>query len=265
MKKIALLFENENSKYKEPLFEFGKKLLCIHSSEILLCDTFDYSADFLGIIFVFDIAPNNSCEKINKYIGVTHIKCIWGEKLQNAFEKTLLSMAGIPAPLEIERKFLIKYPDIQKLSSLDNCKKSSMCQMYLDESAGDGVRIRKTLFKNITTYVKTEKKKISPLVRIEKESFIEKDEYERLALKKHNDYAPILKDRYYLLDNGKYFEIDIFPFWSEVAFMEIELTSEDEAFHIPHFIEVIRDLSCDSNFTNRAISKKLNLSDTIPY
>ena len=73
------------------------------------------------------------------------------------------------APLEIERKFLIAYPDTALLDSLRDCSKVEIEQTYLSDRS----RIRKWCENGKTVYIKTVKEKISEITRIETESEIE--------------------------------------------------------------------------------------------
>ena len=59
------------------------------------------------------------------------------------------------------------------------------------------------------------------------------------------------------MHNGKYFEIDIFPFWIDKAYVEIELTDENEYFELPEFLKVIKEVTQDKNYTNRALAYRL--------
>ena len=74
---------------------------------------------------------------------------------------------------EIERKFLIKYPDINKLLDNPLCRVLKMEQFYLQ----GGGRVRKIEENGKITYIKTVKKHITDIKREEKEWEIEEEEY----------------------------------------------------------------------------------------
>ena len=58
-----------------------------------------------------------------------------------------------------------------------------------------------------------------------------------------------------LLRRGNhFFEIDIYPFWRDKAVMEIELSSEDEDFEIPHEIKVIKEVTGDKRYKNASLA-----------
>ena len=49
----------------------------------------------------------------------------------------------------------------------------------------------------------------------------------------------------------------MFPFWSDKAFLEVELPSEDTPVTPPDFVRVIREVTDDNRYTNHALAKKL--------
>ena len=64
---------------------------------------------------------------ISSWTGHPHFRIIdnsteFEEKLERLI-KEILSFLGEPEPLEIERKFLIEYPNLKKLENLPNCSK----------------------------------------------------------------------------------------------------------------------------------------------
>ena len=140
--------------------------------------------------------------------------------------------------LEIERKFLIRFPDTNLLESLADCKKVIIDQTYLKNRT----RIRRWTEDCKTVYIKTFKEKITELVRIERENEINKSEYDALMLEKDPERNTISKIRYRFPFKDKLMEIDIFPFWNDRAFLEIELESENDSFEIPAFIELIKEV-----------------------
>lgn len=170
----------------------------------------------------------------------------FSEKL-NILLNELKAFLGIPKPLEIERKFLIEYPDTEYLLTLP-CAKVHIEQHYLIGANGR-YRLRKRGENGGYIYIKTVKKKISETVREEIEERISENEYNDL-LKNDAVMGSISKDRYCLMYNGTYYEIDIFPFWKKQAYLEVELLSEDEEIVIPEFINVIKEVTFDERYKN---------------
>lgn len=216
-------------------------------------------SSFDTVIFVFETTFCNDCPLLNQWIGHQHIVCVYGynaaDKL-NRFAKVFRHVCGIPAPLEIERKFLIKYPDLDKLKSMPNCCAVDITQVYLNIPDAN-VRIRKRTVDGFCTCIRTEKSKITDITRVETETIISAEEYDELMQHIHPDTEAVEKIRYCLMYNGQYFEIDVFPFWKDRAYLEIELTHEEESIDIPPFVEIIKEVTTDKRYTNKSIAGML--------
>lgn len=162
--------------------------------------------------------------------------------------------AGEPEPLEIERKYLIEYPDISLLESIPMCRKVEISQTYTKNAAGENVRLRRRGGGGSYIYIQTQKKSITPLKRIETERRLSEAEYSaQMRLAKEGQ--SLTKDRYCLLYGNRYFEIDVYPFWDDRAIMEIELLAEDEEVLFPDFIHIIREVTEDRAYSNHALAK----------
>ncbi len=157
------------------------------------------------------------------------------------------------ANYEIERKFLIKMPNISLLSENKDCKSVYIKQTYLK----DKTRIRMLETDNKVVYIKTVKHKISDITRIENENEITKKEYDELLKLADPERQTIAKTRYKYPFMNKVLEIDIFPFWSDRAFLEIELEREDEDFSIPSFLEIIKEVTHEPLYTNYSLAKQI--------
>lgn len=155
--------------------------------------------------------------------------------------------------LEIERKFLIKMPDEKQLSALERVAVAEIEQTYTTK----GIRLRKWQEAGKTIYIKTEKKQVSDMTRIETESEITEEEYNTLFSFADPERKTLVKTRYRYPFCGKLIEIDVFPFWKKQAFCEVELESENETFSLPDFIEVIREVTSEKEYRNHALSKKI--------
>ena len=162
---------------------------------------------------------------------------------------------GEPEPYEIERKFLIEYPDIKELAELPNCEKVEIIQTYLNAPVGEEVRIRQRGNKGDYIYFETSKKSVSGLKRVEVERRLTKDEYLRRLMDADPTRRPIRKDRYCLADGNQYFEIDVYPFWSDQAIMEIELSDPNEEIRFPEMLHVIREVTEDERYKNSSLAK----------
>ena len=172
--------------------------------------------------------------------------------------KEVKAFLGVPKPLEIERKYLIEYPDTDYLMSLV-CAKSEIEQSYMLGEEGK-FRLRKRGVNGSYIYIKTVKTKISDTTREEVETRLTEAEYNEL-FKNNACTGSIKKDRYCLMYNGTYYEIDVFPFWKKQAYLEVELLSENDEIKLPDFINVIREVTYDSRYKNSSLCRSIPAED----
>ena len=198
---------------------------------------------------------------ISAWTGHPHFRIIdnstdFEEKLERLL-KEITSFMGEPVPYEIERKYLIYFPDIKELENMPNCTKVDIVQTYLKSVDDTERRVRARGIDGDYMYTLTEKKKVSDIKRIEVEKRITQDEYINYLMEADNILHPIHKTRYCLSDNNQYFEIDIYPEWDKQAIMEIELSDEKEEIQIPSFIKVIKEVTEDEKYKNYNMAKDM--------
>ena len=157
---------------------------------------------------------------------------------------------------EIERKFLISMPSLSWLNTAAS-RKLKITQTYLTSGEEESARVRLIEENGSSSYVHTVKKKISMIRRQETEREINCEEYAALLKQKDLSRSIIQKIRYCVPSGEHLLEIDIFPFWIDKAFLEVELSSEDEIFSLPPEIRVIREVTEDKRYTNAALAKEL--------
>ena len=157
---------------------------------------------------------------------------------------------------EIERKFLILMPEKERLLK-ESSRVLHLRQTYLLSPDNESARVRLMTETGNTSYIYTEKKKISPIKRMETEYEISLMEYEKQLEKADPNRSPIEKTRYCIPYCGHILEIDIFPFWQDKAFLEIELSSEEEAFSVPDWVVIIKEVTEDKRYTNASLAKEL--------
>lgn len=163
-------------------------------------------------------------------------------------------------PFEIERKFLIRMPDLDWLSSC--AERSHIVQTYLLSEADEcSERVRVRRYPDRCVYTHTAKTHLSDIRRIENEEEIDRESYERFLQRADPERRAIEKDRYCLWDRGLLFEIDVFPFWKRQAFLEIELTDENQDFALPQKIRCIREVTADRRYTNSALAFRIPEED----
>lgn len=138
---------------------------------------------------------------------------------------------------------------------------SEIVQTYLKSEPGETNRVRARRTGDQVRYTHTRKIKINPLRRIELEREISKSEYDMLLQQADSERKPIQKERWVLEYKGQNFEIDLFPFWSRQAYLELELASEDQAIDFPPELEIIREVSGDKRYTNAALARDIPRED----
>ena len=171
--------------------------------------------------------------------------------------KATESKATPDAPLEIERKFLIEYPDAAQLAKLAAGNVSAISQTYLASEKGVSERVRARTRDGVTVYTHNTKIKLNAMKRIELEDEVSRAEYESLLARADKACRTIEKTRYCVKKGDFVWEIDLFPFWSDKAFLEVELPSEDTPVTPPDFVRVIREVTDDNRYTNHALAIEL--------
>ena len=198
---------------------------------------------------------------ISAWTGHPHFRIIdnsteFEEKLEKLL-KEIASFLGEPEPFEIERKFLIYYPNIKELENMSNCTKVDISQTYLKSNDDMERRVRARGINGDYLYYLTEKRKISNIKRVEIERKLTQNEYLALLMESNNKLHTIHKTRYCLSENNQYFEIDIYPEWDNQAIMEIELSSENEIIKTPEFIKIIKEVTDDNDYRNYQMAKEM--------
>ena len=194
---------------------------------------------------------------IDAWNGHPHFRIIdnftnFEDKMRKLIKEISLFL-GEPEPYEIERKFLIEYPNINWLNK--NCKKLEIIQTYLNSKNDEEIRVRQRGINGSYIYTQTIKKYITDIKRIEIEKRLSKDEYLNLIMEADNTKRPIRKTRYCLIYKNQYFEIDVYPFWNDKAIVEIELNNEDQEIKFPNQLKIIKEVTNDSKYKNISLSK----------
>ena len=251
-------------------YEFDKCLKDLHTNSISLRDNYD--AVFHLVTAAkgakdFYTTENNKARfesleeavikddnTINAWTGHPHLRVIdnstdFAGKMHR-LKGEILNFLGEDVPFEIERKFLIEYPNIEQLEKLPNCQKIDIVQTYLKSKNGLEIRIRQRGQNGNFAYAKTIKQKVTNIKRLETETRITKDEYLRLLLEADTNKRQIIKTRYCLMHNNQYFEIDVYPFWNDKAIMEIELRDEKQKINFPKMFKIIKEVTDDENYSN---------------
>lgn len=191
---------------------------------------------------------------IDAWTGHPHFRIIdnstgFDEKIKRLLTE-ITSYLGEPEPYEIERKFLIEYPNLEWLESLPNVQKVEIIQTYLNSDNDDEVRVRQRGLDGNFIYTQTIKRKVTAIKRMEIEKRLSKDEYLSLLMNADTSRRQIRKTRYCMTYKNCYLELDIYPFWQDKAILEIELSSELTPVEIPPEIAVIKEVTNDLSYRN---------------
>lgn len=201
---------------------------------------------------------------LNSWTGHPHLRIIDNSTdFENKMQRLVCEIAsflGEPEPFEVERKFLIKMPDLEKLNELSNVQKVEILQTYLKETGvgnvnDEEVRVRQRGDGTTFMFTKTIKRKISGLKRVEIERKISSEEYLKELMNADTSLHQIRKTRYCISYKNSYLELDVYPFWDDKAILEVELVNEDDEFHIPEFIEIIKEVTDNEVYKNYNLAK----------
>ena len=157
-------------------------------------------------------------------------------------------------PYQIERKYLIRMPDLNWLENTMMSRKIRIDQTYLMSDPSEEIRVRRRGEDGVYIYYETHKRVLEGMKRISTETRLSQSEYRRRLKNADLSRRTIHKTRYCLTYNNQYFEIDIYPFWKDQAILEIELRDEDEAIDFPKQIELIKEVTDDPAYKNASLA-----------
>ena len=254
--------------------EFAAALEYIGSNEIEQRDSYDAVFHLVtaakGAVEFYTTANNTARTEtpeqaaalddklIAAWTGHPHLRIIdnstdFEEKMKRLIAEISFFL-GEPEPFEIERKFLIEYPDLKALAAMPNCQKVEISQTYLKSDGNEEVRIRQRGINRHYLYYETRKRPVNSMKRIEIERRLSQEEYLARLMDADPEKRPIRKDRYCFTDNNQYFEVDVYPFWKDQAILEIELIDPEEEIRFPEFLRLIREVTDDDNYKNTALA-----------
>jgi len=264
----------DNKAYMNDI-EFAQVLEYLGTNEIELRDNYDAvfhlvtaakgaeeyytTANNLARTETVDQAVMIDDKLISAWTGHPHLRVIdnsvgFEDKMKRLISE-ISTFLGEPEPFEIERKFLIEFPDIKWLESIPNCQKVEIIQTYLKSENDEEIRVRQRGYDGHYIYFQTIKRRVSDIKRIEIERRLSESEYIRLLMNADTAKRQIRKDRYCLTYENQYFEIDVYPFWEDKAILEIELSDEQADIIFPKQIRVIKEVTDDESYKNASLAK----------
>jgi len=165
-------------------------------------------------------------------------------------------------PKEIERKYLIKKPELNFLKSQLECRTTEITQTYLKtDGTGFMRRVRKRGYEENWEYTYTRKKKIGFGERIELEDKISESEYLELLTEADDKHTSIKKIRCCIPYENQELEIDLYEFSEKYATLEIELPEIDKPVKIPDWLDIIADVTDQQGYSNFSLSISLKFPE----
>ena len=264
----------DNKAYMDSL-EFAQVLEYLETNEVDLRDNYDAVFHLVtaakGAADFYTTANNNARTEtveeaaaiddklIASWTGHPHLRVIdnssdFEEKLKRLIAE-ISSFLEEPEPFEIARKYLIEYPDIKWLESLPSCRRIDIIQTYLVSDKDEEVRIRQRGFNGSYIYFQTIKKTVSGAKRVEIENRLSEKDYLQLMMDADTTKRQIRKNRYCLMYDNQYFEIDVYPFWKDKAIAEIELHDANAEVRFPEQIKLIREVTNDEAYRTSSLAK----------
>lgn len=167
--------------------------------------------------------------------------------------------------LEIEKKFLVKFPDswsslAELFDGIVDVKRIS--QTYLKPKNNEpSARVRKTIEglsgDTDTVYHFNQKEFVENGVHKEYEKEISKKEYEKYLESPHPDKKELQKTRFVFKFKNQVFELDLFKgYLKGLAVLEIELKNKNQKIELPPFLKVVKEVTGDKRYSNFELSSK---------
>jgi CYTH domain-containing protein len=168
--------------------------------------------------------------------------------------------------LEIERKFLVKFPPswsalAELFDGIVDVKRIS--QTYLTPEPGEQAsRVRKTvegLSGDLDTVFHFNQKKPTgdTGVHEETEHEISEKEYNKSLKKANPSKCAVEKTRFVFKWHDQVFELDLFKgHLKGLAILEIELDDKDDKVELPPFLKIVKEVTKDKTFTNFSLADK---------
>jgi len=175
----------------------------------------------------------------------------------------LSHILGVPAPLELERKFLLR---AVHLDQVPNKAVSHIWQTYLATSTsrhGGEERVRARAYSDGTTmYTHTLKRATDTLgAREELERAITKKEYDVLLGRADPSLFPIAKTRVCVSDHNAVYEVDVYGgALKGLLILEVEVDDLAKPITFPDWAEVDHEVTGDSKYSNYALSHRISIT-----
>ena len=170
--------------------------------------------------------------------------------------KEMVSLLKEDHLIEYQRKFLIRYPDLDWLNSNPFARRVEVSEHYTFRQGDQEMRLRRCGTDGHYTYYQTSRRTFSGLRRAEVEKRLEKKRYLRILESLDPSVEQLEKVRYYLIYDRQYFSVDLYPFLDDVALVNVELAEEDQEIRFPPELEVIREVTEDPSYASYTLAQR---------
>ena len=163
---------------------------------------------------------------------------------------------GEPACKEIWHKYLIALPTLETLDQERHAASIDRMQTYLTQTSPTIVRrVRQQRNGEEYLYFYTEKR-ASASGTWETEKPISEKAYIQYLMEGDTSLHTVHKTKYRFTNGGVRFEIDVYPFSNEHAIMRAALPEGQTALCTPKGVRILREVTDDPAYKNRALAKK---------
>ena len=196
---------------------------------------------------------------IASWSGHPHLRIIdnssdFDRKMQRLISE-ITAFLGAPHPFRERRRFLIAYPDLKWLESRPNCRHVEISETYIFPENGDEIRVRRRGLSGHYTYYETTRRNRGGQEKVETERKLSGDEYRSLLANAGPETFRLKKDRWYLIYENQYFEIDLYPFFRDRAIAEIQLGEGSPKIRFPAEIRVLREVTREDTYRNVSLAR----------
>ena len=193
---------------------------------------------------------------VSAWTGHPHIRVVdnnvdFEKKIHNVLAE-ISNLIGIPQPIELERKFVVKIID-----EIPGCAESEITQTYLMSEPGTEIRLRKRGSNGTYVYVQTTKKKVSSTEYIETERQITPQLYVQLLQQADPKRQSIRKIRKNFMWNKRYYELDTYVSPSmDLNILELDGKCGSQEVELPPFLKLVDDVTGNTDYFSINIALK---------
>lgn len=208
-----------------------------------------------------DLAREIDQRTLESWLGHEHLAVIGNSygsfrgKLEAGW-RAAKRLLGIPEPLEIEKKYLIRPVDFAQLGISHVVIDIEQHYLRIPGSEGKTCRVRSWGEEGHATYTFTEKLHVAPGITKEIEEHISEEAFAHYTKYRDPATIPLRKRRTCFVHDDQYFMYDEFHTGVRgLTMLEIEVERPDSPVFLPPFVSLVEDVSRDRAYTSAAIAR----------